>query len=93
MLHIYLLRYLSFIHVKCNWYHMRTIVLTFKRNNSKTPLPETASSGKSKGGTPNKEHLFQSDLLSNHIEVRPLSACLSTEFQDAKSNFRKESKH
>ena len=33
----------SFMQVKCNWYRMGIIVLTAKRNNFKTPLPEAAS--------------------------------------------------
>ena len=43
MLHIRMLRYSSFMQVKCNWYRMGTIALTVKRNNSKTPLLEAAS--------------------------------------------------
>ena len=44
----------------------------------------------SMGETPNKEHLLQSNLLSNHIEVRLIIVCLSTELQDPKNNFPKE---
>ena len=40
MLHIYMFMFSSFIHVKCNWYCLGQIVLTVKRNNYKTPLPE-----------------------------------------------------
>ena len=43
MLCIYMLRCSSFLQVKCNWNCMGTIVLTVKRNNFKTPLPEAAS--------------------------------------------------
>ena len=38
-----MLRCSSFMQVKCSWYHMEAIVLTVKRNNCKTPLPEAAS--------------------------------------------------
>ena len=38
-----MLRYSSFMQVKCNWYRMGTIALTVKRNDSKTPLLEAAS--------------------------------------------------
>ena len=44
MLHVYMLRCSSFMQVKCNWYRMGTTVLTVKRKNSQTPLPEAASS-------------------------------------------------
>ena len=77
-----MLRFSSFIQVKCNWYRMGTIVLTVKKNNCTAPMIEAASrfilqknlfiesNYKSVGETPNKKHLLQSDLLSNHIEVR-----------------------
>ena len=42
MSHICMLRYLSFMQVKCNWYRMGTIALTVKRNNYKAPLLEAA---------------------------------------------------
>ena len=42
MLHIYMLKCSSFMQVKCNWYTMGTTVLTVKRTNCKTPLPEVA---------------------------------------------------
>ena len=42
MLHKYMLRCSPFMQVKCNWYLMGTIVLTVKRSNCKTPLPEAA---------------------------------------------------
>ena len=41
---------------------------------------------------PNKEHLLQSNLLSNHIEVMLIIVRLSTEFHDLKDNFPKENK-
>ena len=80
---------------------MGAIVLTVKINNCKTPFPEAASrlilrknlfiksNYKPIGETPNKQHLLQSNLLSNHIEVR-LIVRLSTEFQDPKNNFPKK---
>ena len=44
------------------------------------------------GEMPNKEHLFQSSLLNNHIEVRLIIVHLSAELQDLKNNFPKENK-
>ena len=36
-------RFLPFTKVKCDWFHMRIIVLTVKKNNCKTPSPEAVS--------------------------------------------------
>ena len=44
MLHSCMLKCSSFMQVKCNWYRMGTIVLTVKRKNCQTPMPEAASS-------------------------------------------------
>lgn len=44
MLHIYILRFSSFIHANFNLYRFGQIALTFKTNNCKTPLPEPFSS-------------------------------------------------
>ena len=99
-----MLRCPSFMQVKCNCYRMRKIVLTVKRGNCKTPLPEAASrfilqknlfiesTYKSVGETPNNEHLLPSNFLSNHIEVKHIIGSLSTELQDPKNNFPKENK-
>ena len=105
MLHIYILRCSSFMQVKCNWYRMGTILLTVKKNNCKKTKSSTArsclkfysseklfieSKYKFIGETPNKQHLLQPNLLSNHIEVRNIIVRLSTELQDPKNNFLKE---
>ena len=75
-------------------YRVGTIVLTVKKNNCKTPLPEAASrfilrknqfiesNYKSIRETPNKKHLVQSNLLSNHIEVRLIIVRSPTELKD-----------
>ena len=97
MLHIYMLRYSSFIQVKCNWYRMGTIVLTVKRNDCKTPEPKASSrltlrkncsSNPITNLTSKKEHLLHSNLLSNHTEVRRSP----TDLQDAKNHFPKDNK-
>ena len=41
---------------------------------------------------PNKQHLLQPNLQSNHIEVRLIIVRLCTELQDPENNFPKESK-
>ena len=98
-----MMRCSSFKQVKCNWYRMGTVALTFKRNNCKAPLPEAASTfilrkncssnpTTNIGETPNKKHLLQFNLLSNHIEVRLIAVRFSTELQDTKNNFAKEVK-
>ena len=38
-----MLRCSFFMQVKCNWYRMGKIILTVKKNNFKTPLPEAVS--------------------------------------------------
>ena len=75
-------------------YRVGTIVLTVKKNNCKTPLPEAVSrfilrknqfiesNYKSIRETPNKKHLVQSNLLSNHIEVRLIIVRSPTELKD-----------
>ena len=84
---------------------MGTIVLTVKKNNYTAPLLGAAqtfilrknlfikSSYKSIGETPNKKHLLQSNLLSNHTEVRLIIVRSSTELKDTRNNFPRKNKN
>ena len=84
---------------------MGTIVLTVKKNNYTAPLLGAAktfilrknlfikSNYKSIGETANKKHLLQSNLLSNHTEVRLIIVCSSTELKDTRNNFPRKNKN